>query len=76
MKRLSQYLLCILSVNQRTPIKIEHLAAKANLCEKCIRVHLHYLEHSKMIRIDRSERPYAYELTELGWITTHSSKNG
>lgn len=38
------------------------------LCEKSVRLHLHYLERQRMIHIDRTEKPFSYEITAVGWI--------
>ncbi len=69
MKRTSRLILSILKGSQRKPLTIREISARAALCEKWVRVHIAMLEHAGMIQIDRSEKPYSYEVTWHGWIT-------
>jgi len=66
MKRAQLLILSIIYPLQRQPIQVHALARRAAYSRQTLQTHLRILEQAKLLRVDRSERPHSYEITERG----------
>jgi predicted transcriptional regulator len=53
---------------QNQPTPIDAIARRVGLCVRTTNHHLGQLEQAKLIEVDRSARPHAYELTTVGYV--------
>ncbi len=68
MKRNARLILRIVRAVQRQPIPIEEIAKRAKVTRRTANSHLRALEKAHLLTVDRSERPYAYELSVEAYI--------
>jgi DNA-binding MarR family transcriptional regulator len=68
MKRAQFLILSIIFPLQRRPIQVQALARRAAYSRQTLQTHLRILEDAQLLRVDRSERPHSYEITEKGLV--------
>ncbi len=68
MKTTQKILLKVIKPIQNQPIPLDAIARRTHFCVRTINHHLRELERAKLVAVDRSGRPHAYELTAAGYV--------
>lgn len=70
-KHTARLILSVLQANQRRPLSLHEISRRAHICRRWTWQNLRTLESGGFITVDRTEKPFSYEVTARGW-TTHS----
>jgi DNA-binding MarR family transcriptional regulator len=71
MKRVQRLILKTIYPLQRQPIPMRDLARRSCYSRRTLQYQINVLERAGFLRVDRSEQPHAYEISERGLVELH-----